>query len=724
MYSPDLKLDELAEKCCSHPPGYHKQLVGKDTDGEWLTGKAASYPTLLCKAMAASLPKIHGRIGHLEPVRKSVTLAATASQTQSAEDSQTQAGANHTNETQVSPLHLLANTAAAVMNNDNNETQSESAATVTTVIANQGSGPRPDGGHFQLRSNKSYAGNSGVYNRSSGDVCAIVPNSNTGRALQAITVAPDNVSPKGRKTAMKMNREGWLKAEEKELASHERNQSWSVIPAHQVEAGRRILRMLWVYKIKRDGTLKARLCVMGSAQRPGVDFDQTYCATMRSTSLRLLAAISAANNLSMWRIDFVSAYLQGKLEEGETVFCKMPEGYETTNSDGRPNVLRLEKPIYGLAQAGRRFQRSIFPWLKQFGFKQSEYDPCVFFMRTHNADRNELVILGVYVDDILTCASHTDKQSTVRKFVAALKSEWEVEEEGDAVDLLNVHFKRTQNGILLHQRPYIESLTDRYAPDGVPLAFQRNSAPCAANIAELIREAMSSSIEPEPAVVKSYQSIVGALLYCATNTRPDIAYSVGMLCRAMSRPNQQLYDAAMRVLYYLARHADVGLFYEADPTDICAYSDSDLGTQYSTTGWDVHWQKASISFGSKKQISVATSSCHAEIIAASETAKEAKYFSEFTTELGFPPKEPMPVYVDNQAAIDLSYNPEFHSRTKHIDRRHFYIRELVEDHVVRVQYVNTAENLADFFTKPLPPKTFFKLRDRIMNIHSEHGRAA
>ena len=62
----------------------------------------------------------------------------------------------------------------------------------------------------------------------------------------------------------------------------------------QLPAGRKLVRMLWVYKIKRDGTLKARLCVMGSAQRPGVDFDQTYSATMRAASLRLLAAISAA----------------------------------------------------------------------------------------------------------------------------------------------------------------------------------------------------------------------------------------------------------------------------------------------------------------------------------------------------------------------------------------------------------------------------------------------
>ena len=203
------------------------------------------------------------------------------------------------------------------------------------------------------------------------------------------------------------------------------------------------------------------------------------------------------------------------------------------------------------------------------------------------------------------------------------------------------------------------------------------------------------------------------------NTRPDIAYSMGMLCRAMSRATETLYDCALRVLYYLARHADIGLQYEADESAVSAYSDSDLDVQHSTTGWDIRWQKATISYGSKKQPTIATSSCHAEIIAASETAKEVKYYREFVDELGFPQKQPTVMRVDNSATIDLSYNPEFHAKTKHIDRRHFFVRELVEQHTLSVQYVNTSDNLADFFTKPLPPKIFFKLRAQIMNIHNE-----
>ena len=88
-------------------------------------------------------------------------------------------------------------------------------------------------------------------------------------------------------------------------------------------------------------------------------------------------------------------------------------------------------------------------------------------------------------------------------------------------------------------------------------------------------------------------------------------------------------------------------------------------------------------------------------MAGSEAAKEAIYLSGYLRELGFDSTEPTPLRMDNRSAIDLSYNPEHHARTKHIDRRHYFIRECVEDGKLRVPFVPTDENVADFFTKPL-----------------------
>eukprot|EP00965_Chrysotila_dentata_P178037 5881381-Pleurochrysis_carterae.AAC.1 len=119
------------------------------------------------------------------------------------------------------------------------------------------------------------------------------------------------------------------------------------------------------------------------------------------------------------------------------------------------------------------------------------------------------------------------------------------------------------------------------------------------------------------------------------------------------------------------------------------------------------YNQAAILWASKKQQSVALSSCEAEIIAASEATKEAVYLRTLFADLGLAPKQPTPLAMDNKSAIDLAYNPEHHQRSKHIDRRHFFVRERVEQHDITVPFVHTMENLADFFTQPLPPRVFF-----------------
>ena len=103
-------------------------------------------------------------------------------------------------------------------------------------------------------------------------------------------------------------------------------------------------------------------------------------------------------------------------------------------------------------------------------------------------------------------------------------------------------------------------------------------------------------------------------------------------------------------------------------------------------------------------------------MAASEATKEAVYLRNFLGELGQGCPNPTRLCVDNQGAQDLAYNPEHHARTKHIDRRHFVIRERVESLEISVPFVRLEQNMADFFTKPLPSSTFFRLRNAIMNV--------
>ena len=210
--------------------------------------------------------------------------------------------------------------------------------------------------------------------------------------------------------------------------------------------------------------------------------------------------------------------------------------------------------------------------------------------------------------------------------------------------------------------------------------------------------------------------MVGALLFCATCTRPDVSYAVGMLTRAMHCPSPALLTAAERVLLYLHHHRDIGLTYDTTVADPIAYADSDFSTTRSTSGWLVKWHSCAISWGSKQQPTIALSSCQAEITATSRAAQEVMYVRALLTELGFEPDGPTDLGCDNMAARATAYNPHHHDRMKHVERRHLYIRECIENGDIVVPYVATADNLADFFTKSLKPAVFFPMRDKIMNV--------
>ena len=174
-----------------------------------------------------------------------------------------------------------------------------------------------------------------------------------------------------------------------------------------------------------------------------------------------------------------------------------------------------------------------------------------------------------------------------------------------------------------------------------------------------------------------------------------------------------------RVLFYLYRTRELGLFYVADPRPLAGMTDSNWAVKHSTSGWIFQRCRAAISWGCKKQKSVALSSCEAELVAASEAAKEAVYLGRFLSELQLHDASAVKMACDNQATINSAYNPENHDKLKHVERRHFFVRECVEDGRIVVPYVKTTDNLADFFTKPLAGPQFRSARDAIMNCGAD-----
>jgi len=154
---------------------------------------------------------------------------------------------------------------------------------------------------------------------------------------------------------------------------------------------------------------------------------------------------------------------------------------------------------------------------------------------------------------------------------------------------------------------------------------------------------------------------------------------------------------AMRVLHYLCLSRDLGLRYGASLRRPYGMSDANWAVQHSTMGNVFMMHQAGISWSSRKQDSVSLSTCEAEIVAASEAAKEAVYVAAFSRELGIMDDEPIDLFVDNKAAIDLAYNPEHHQKTKHIQRR--AISTFTRAHPA---YVNSSKRSASMFPLSTP----------------------
>ena len=513
----------------------------------------------------------------------------------------------------------------------------------------------------------------------------------------------------------------WIQAERKELENHRSNSSWTTISASEVPAGRRVHKLIWVYKLKRDGTAKARLCVQGNTLESGIDYDQVFSAALRYSSARALFAYAARKGCRVRSIDLVAAYLQGKFVDGEIVFSKMAPGYVEHDADGTPRVARIEKPIYGIQQAGRRLQRMLFAWLREQGFTPlDDSDSCVF-VREH--PDGEVLSIGVYVDNLQVVHSVALDSNgkgpagcAYNAFLERLSADWDIVDEGPMEDLLGIEVDYLPDGsIKLHQATYIRKLVERFCPHGAR-SDAGTRLPYTPSFLQSVADALSLPAGSHPELLRPMQERIGCLMYAATSTRPDIAFAVQYLCRCLQRPTPALIAETDHIFAYLARHPSAGLTFSHAASRLQGHTDASWETAASTSGWVVQWQGAALHWGSRKQQSIALSTCEAEIIALSEGAKDMVYFRKLLRGLGEPEPGPSSLATDSQSARDVSYNPQHHDRMKHVQRRHFFIRDMVESFELEVPFVRTADNVADMFTKPMRnANDFHRLRRVIMN---------
>jgi len=210
--------------------------------------------------------------------------------------------------------------------------------------------------------------------------------------------------------------------------------------------------------------------------------------------------------------------------------------------------------------------------------------------------------------------------------------------------------------------------------------------------------------------------LVGSLLYL-TASRPDIAFSVGICARYQANPKEVHLKAVKRIIRYVKGTTEYGLWYPMGTSlDLIGYSDADWAgsadDRKSTSGACFYIGHCLVAWHSKKQNCIALSTAEAEYIAAGSCSTQLIWMKSLLSDYRIP-STTLTILCDNTSAINISKNPVLHSRTKHIELRYHFLRELVESNVLQLEYISTENQLADILTKPLDQKRFLHLRKAI-----------
>lgn len=499
--------------------------------------------------------------------------------------------------------------------------------------------------------------------------------------------AEDEPEPRNlREVKMSQNSGAWQAAMKSELKSHFENGTWELVP---LPVGRKAVGSRWVFKLKKDAAgnvirHKARLVAQGYSQQYGIDFDEVFAPVTNQTTFRALLAIASREGIALKHLDVKTAYLHGELEE--EVYMRQPPGFE---EPGREHlVCRLRKSIYGLKQSARCWNRKLHEALTRMKFQQSQSDPCLY---TKIVDGNMVYVL-IYVDDIVVGCKNESESIKVYEY---LKKTFDIAFLGDLTYFLGMQIDRKDGKYSLSLSGYIDHVANRFG--------MKDSKPAKTPMDSGYLKLTDYGKPLEDSTV--YRSLIGALLYIAVHARPDISVSTSILGRRVSCPSDTDWTAAKRIVRYLLGTRDWKLEFTGTEEGLLGFCDADWAgdqeSRKSTTGYCFLLAGAAISWVSRRQPSVTLSSMEAEYMALSEACQEVIWLRRLLLEMGCAQKKPTLINEDNQSCIAFVRSERSTKRSKHIETREHFVKDLCQRKELQLVYCPTEEMTADILTKPL-----------------------
>lgn len=351
-------------------------------------------------------------------------------------------------------------------------------------------------------------------------------------------------------------------------------------------------------------------------------------------------------------------------------------------------VCRLKKSVYGLKQSARCWNKRIHEVLIQAGFQQGKADPCLY---TKAVGEQRIFVL-IYVDDILVAC---EDEKLLVEVQHHLEKHFEITALGDLRSFLGMKIATEKGEYSISLKGYIEQLAEKFdLLNSKPVKMPMDPG-----------YAKDAGISQPLADINDYRSLVGALLYVSVNSRPDVAASMSILGQKVSSPTQADWSAAKRVLKYLYTTRDRKLTFGGNSRRLLGFADADWAgdsaTRKSMSVYVFMYGNGAISWRSHKQTCVSLSSMEAEYIALSDACQEAVWLRQLLQDFGEKQEDATIINEDNQGCISFVHAGRTSKRSKHIETRQFYVKDVCDRGDVKIQYCPSEQNTADLFTKPL-----------------------
>ena len=504
----------------------------------------------------------------------------------------------------------------------------------------------------------------------------------------------------------------------REITDLESKGAFRTIPMDSSIDKHLLLPLMWVFKYKTDSNgfvtkFKARLVARGDLQKNEND---TYAATAAVQTFRTLMAIAAAFNLDVKQFDIKNAYINALLTM--PILCgvpPMPPGFEKKNS-----VLQLLRALYGLKSSGHLWYQDFVEKLQRLGLYRVPSVNCLF--------TNDWLLVLFYVDDIVALY-HPKHASKYKQFERELISIYEVHVLGDIENFLGIRVlrNRPERKLALVLDAYIERIADRF---GIPLDVKPPHTPLPPYIDLSPNTGQATMLQ-----LRDYQQRVGSVLYANVQARPDIARACSKLSEYNKSPSSEHIKAAKHLLRYTVGTRYLAIEFDGSDssfgkafhvTSDASYGDNDDRT--SSYGYCFQLLGGCIDYKASKQKTVTKSTTEAELLSVSVTATLLIWYLRFFKHIGLSLDEDTVIYCDNQQTIRLLTidEPKLQTKLKHVDIHSHWLRQEVQAGRVKLEYLPSAQIVADGFTKELPRQKHeeFVRQLRLVDVRSQLATAS